>query len=70
MCLLSHVQAFLSPCSEQVCPWLQVAEVRSATKREDFSDMVAERAATQKRKLQQKAQADGKKQKTGKEFKF
>mmetsp|Transcript_20111 Transcript_20111/g.34621 ORF Transcript_20111/g.34621 Transcript_20111/m.34621 type:complete len:627 (-) Transcript_20111:353-2233(-) len=47
----------------------KVAEARSANKREDFSDMVAERAHKEKRKLQQKQDA-GKKQKTGKDFKF
>lgn len=47
----------------------KVAEARAANKREDFSDMVAAKAAQQKRKLQQKADAN-KKAKTGKDFKF
>jgi hypothetical protein len=47
---------------------LQLAEARSgAGRREDFSDMVAARAAAQKRKLAQKADTT-KKQK--KDFKF
>ncbi|KAF5840669.1 hypothetical protein DUNSADRAFT_15912 [Dunaliella salina] len=47
----------------------KLAEVRAGNKREDFSDMVAAKAAQQKRKAQQKADG-GKKQKTGKDFKF
>ena len=47
----------------------QLAEAKAGNKREDFSDMVAAKAAQQKRKAQQKADG-GKKQKTGKDFKF
>jgi hypothetical protein len=47
----------------------QMAEAKAGSKREDFSDMVAARAAQQKRKAQQKADA-AKKQKTGADFKF
>uniref|UniRef100_A0A7S0RWY4 PSP proline-rich domain-containing protein n=1 Tax=Chlamydomonas leiostraca TaxID=1034604 RepID=A0A7S0RWY4_9CHLO len=46
----------------------KLAEARAANKREDFSDLVAAKAAQQKRKAQQKADAS-KKQKTG-GFKF
>lgn len=46
----------------------KVAEARAATRREDFSDMVAAKAAQQKRKLAQKA--DDKASKKAKDFKF
>lgn len=45
----------------------QLAEARAGGKREDFSDMVAARAAAQKRKLAQKGDAA---KKAKKDFKF
>lgn len=49
----------------------RVAELRSANRREDFSDMVAAKAAQQKRKLAQQQEAkNAKKAKGGDTFKF
>jgi hypothetical protein len=49
----------------------RIAEMRAANKREDFSDMVAAKAAQQKRKLAQQADAkNAKKSKGGDTFKF
>lgn len=47
---------------------LQVAEARAANAREDFSDLVAAKAAQQKRKMAQKA--EDKAAKKAKDFKF
>lgn len=48
----------------------RVAEMRSGGKREDFSDMVAAKAAQQKRKIAQKAEAKAAKKAKGDTFKF
>lgn len=47
----------------------RVEQMKQATRREDFSDMVAAKAAQQKRKLAQKQSGKAKKQKEEK-FKF
>lgn len=69
--LPAHPHPLLAPALALTAPLLlQLAEVRTAGgKREDFSDMVAAKAAQQKRKAAQKAGGE-KKQKTGKDFKF
>lgn len=48
----------------------RVSEMRGGSKREDFSDLVAAKAAQQKRKIAQKAEAKASKKAKGDSFKF